>query len=185
MSSYGGGPPGVLLLARYPRSLVFSRQWRLAVHEPTIRLLIPPDLPPQMAPGKPLPAPPPQACKLEADTTDLGPILIGVATLDGSGRVRERTLLTALGWNRGDCLEVRIAQNAAVLWSALHGCLRIDGRDQIALPSGCRAMLRIKPGERTLLAALPDREMLLVYPMPLAASLIRTHLVDVPGIIDD
>ena len=79
------------------------------MHEPPIRLLIPPDLPPQMAPGKPLPAPPPQARKLEADTTDLGPILIGVATLDGSGRVRERTLLAALGWGRAECLEIRIA----------------------------------------------------------------------------
>jgi hypothetical protein len=154
------------------------------VHEPTIRLLIPPDLPPQMAPGKPLPAPS-QVHKLEADTTDLGPILIGVATLDGSGRVRERTLLAALGWGRDERLEIRIAQNAAVLWSAPHGYLCIDGRDQIALPSGSRAMLGMKPGERTLLAALPDLGMLLVYPMPLAASLIRTHLVDAPGIIDD
>jgi hypothetical protein len=109
------------------------------VAETPIALLVPPDLPP-LSRGRPLP---------RATPRDEGgdPVVVGVAAVDGSGRVRERTLLAALGWSGGDVLDIRIDRDIAVLHTAPHGYLRVDGRGQIALPCGCRAVLGIEPGD--------------------------------------
>jgi AbrB family looped-hinge helix DNA binding protein len=107
-----------------------------------------------------------------------------VAAVDGSGRVREHTVLAALGWGRDDALEIRVARTIAVLRAAPHGRLRVDERGQIALPAGCRAMLGIAPGHRVVLAAIPARAVALVCPMQIAGSWITVGAADLPGIFD-
>lgn len=139
--------------------------------ETPITLLVPPDLPP-LPRGRPLPATPlPRATTCD---DDVGPVVVGVAAVDGSGRVRERAVLAALGWDRGDALEIRVARDIAVLRASPRGSLHVDERGQIALPAGCRAMLGIEPGDRVVLAALPARRAALVCPMrPVARARAR------------
>lgn len=156
----------------------------MTVHESPIALLIPPDLP-IPAGGRPLPTTPLAPPRVpEPAAPDLGPIIIGVAAVDGSGRVRERTLFAALGWRRGESLDLHVVHNAAVLQPVPHGSVRIDGRDQLALPSGCRTVLGIRPGDRVVLAALPNHGILLVYPMSLATCWIRAHAVELPEVLN-
>ena len=152
------------------------------MHEAPIALLIPPDLPPPV-PGRAMPTPV-LARPAEPAAADLGPILIGVAALDGSGRVREHTLLAEIGWACGEALEVLISPGAALFRRSPKGRIRVDERGQIAISSGCRDVLMIEPGSRIVLAALPARGALLVLPMPVAASWIRPHLTRFRDIFD-
>ena len=110
--------------------------------------------------------------------------MVGVAAVDGSGRVRERGVLAALGWEHGESLEIRIVRGIAVVHAAPQGRLRVDERGQIALPGGCRAILGIEPGDRVVLVALAARGLALVCPTDVAAAWIRTGISDLPGLFD-
>ena len=120
--------------------------------ETPIALLVLPD-PPPCPRGRAFPTA--ALARATPDGDDVGPVVVGVAAVDGSGRVRERTVLAALGWSHGDRLDIRIVRTIAVLHPAPHGRLRVDARDQIALPTGCRTTLGVRPGDRVILAARP------------------------------
>lgn len=147
--------------------------------ETPIALLIPPDLPP-LSRGRSLPAAP---LATPADT-ERDPVVLGVAAVDGSGRLRERAVLAALGWGHGDALDIHLAGNIAVLHATSHGHLHVDARDQIALPGGCRAMLGITPGDRVVLAALVTRKIALVCPMAIAAAWVNAFIAALPRVFD-
>jgi len=148
------------------------------VPEAPIALLIPPDLPPVPS-ARSLPA---ISLALPPGTQDIFPELgtacVGVAAVDTSGRVRERALLAQLGWRHGEALELRINGRIAALWPAPYGRVRVDARDQVALPRGCRTLLGLEPGDRVLLSAFIDLNVLFVHPMPLVAEWIRRHVAD-------
>ena len=149
--------------------------------ETPIALLISPDLPP-LPRGHPLPTAP-LAPPAPADA-DREPIVLGVAAVDGSGRVRERAVLAALGWGCGNLLDIHLAGNIGLLHTAPHGHLHVDARDQIPLPGGCRAMLGITPGDRVVLAALPARKIAVVCPMPIATAWANAFIANLPRDFD-
>ena len=148
------------------------------VPEAPIALLIPPDLPPvpftRSLPATPLALPP----GVEETFAELGSACVGVAAVDASGRVRERTLLARLGWCHGEALDLRVNDGVAALWPAPYGHVRVDGRDQFALPRGSRTLLGIGSGDRVLLSAFIDLNVLFVYPMPTVLEWIRKHLAE-------
>lgn len=152
--------------------------------EAPVPLLIPPELP-ALPRGARLPAAP-LALPAQAQPSDTksGPIIVGVAAIDRSGRVRERAVLAALAWGLGEVLDIRIIRDVAILRVARKGCIRVDGRDQIALPAGCRTILGIKPGDRVVFAALPARGVGLIYSMSVASGWIRAHIASVPEVLD-
>ena len=148
------------------------------VPDAPIALLIPPDLPPipsaRSLPTIPLALPP----STTEPFPELGTARVGVAAIDASGRVRERTLLARLGWCHGEALDLRVNDGVAALWPAPYGHVRVDGRDQFALPRGSRTLLGIGSGDRVLLSAFIDLNVLFVYPMPTVLEWIRKHLAD-------
>jgi hypothetical protein len=82
-----------------------------SVSEAPVPLLIPPELLPLPRGGR-LPAAP-LALPAQAQSSDIefGPIIVGVAAIDGSGRVRERTVLAALAWGPGETLDMQIIRD--------------------------------------------------------------------------
>lgn len=152
--------------------------------EAPVPLLIPPELPP-LPRGARLPATPlALPAQAQPPGTESGPVIVGVAAIDGSGRVRERAVLAAMAWGPGETLDIRIIQDVAILRATREGCIRVDGRDQIALPAGCRMVLGIRPGDRVVFAALPARGIGLVYPMSVASGWIRAHVASLPEVLD-
>lgn len=152
--------------------------------EAPVPLLIPPELPP-LPRGARLPtAPLALPTHAQPSDTESGPIIVGVAAIDGSGRVRERAVLAALAWGPGETLDIRIIQDVAILRAAREGCIRVDGRDQIALPAGCRTVLGINPGDRVVLAAYPAKGVGLIYPMSVASGWVRAHIASLPEVLD-
>jgi hypothetical protein len=105
-------------------------------HEQLIAALLPdvtaPRPTPQPAPTPSLPAPSPPRLS-EPDT-----LLLGAARLDRSGRVHERTLFRALGWEPGHELAIDTVHDVIVVGSASGGGHRVDDRNALALPAAAR-----------------------------------------------
>jgi len=154
------------------------------VNERLVSLLVPPELPPA-APGRAL-----AVSVLAAETTSphgspVGRLLLGTAVIDRSGRVRDGALLTALGWGAGERLTVGMAPGAAVLRRVADGAFRIDGRGQVFVPAAVRALLGIGSGERMVLVALLDADVLVMHPVAVVAGWLAGHYDDLPGTGDE
>lgn len=128
----------------------------------------------------PPPAPPP-ALPTAAPARDPDTLLIGIARLDRSGRVHERTLFAALGWSPGHELGLDTAAGGIVVASVPGGRHRIDDRGALALPAAARRMCGIEPGPPVVLAAAVDQQLLLVHPAASVARLLADHHRSVIG----
>jgi hypothetical protein len=156
------------------------------MYESPITLLVPPELAvPAPRAGSRLAVPMLAVESQDSDNPRLGRLLLGTAVVDRSGRVRDRALLTALGWAEGTRLEIRIAPGTAVLGRSADGAFQIDGRDQVVLPAATRALLGITTGQRVVLVALTDADLLLVHPVAVAAAWIAAHYLKTAGISDE
>jgi bifunctional DNA-binding transcriptional regulator/antitoxin component of YhaV-PrlF toxin-antitoxin module len=90
-------------------------------------------------------------------------LLLGVAAVSHSGRVRDRVLIYALGWQPGNRLRLDITDTAIVIRRAPDGRFSLNDRAQIFLPAGARAHFGIADNQRVALLADPTHGLLLVY----------------------
>ena len=102
------------------------------------------------------------------------PLVLGMAAVDHSGRVRDRLVLAALGWQPGDPTDVTVRPRALVLRRVTNGGVPIDARGRVFLPAGARALFGVTVDERVLLAADPGRGLLIVYPVRVVAALLAS-----------
>lgn len=130
--------------------------------EPPVSLFVPPATVARPA-GAPLPVPP--VAELPAAA-----LVLGMAGVDHSGRVRDRLVFVALGWEPGDRTDVTVRPQALVLRRVAAGGVPIDARGRVFLPAGARAVFAIMVDDRVLLAADPRRHHLIVYPVRVAVS---------------
>jgi hypothetical protein len=132
--------------------------------EAPMSLFVPPETVARQA-GVPLPASP--VAELPAAT-----LVLGMAGVDHSGRVRDRLVLAALGWESRDHTDVTVRPRALVLRRVTTGGVPIDARGRVFLPAGARALFAITVEERVLLAADPQHGRLLVYPVRVVTALL-------------
>jgi bifunctional DNA-binding transcriptional regulator/antitoxin component of YhaV-PrlF toxin-antitoxin module len=95
-----------------------------------------------------------------------------MAGVDHSGRVRDRLVLAALGWEPGDRTDVTVRLRALVLRRVATGGVPIDARGRVFVPAGARALFAITTDDRVLLAADPRHGRLIVYPVRVLAALL-------------
>lgn len=145
-----------------------------AMAEPPIPPLIPPDaVVVRSVPPPPLPALP---------TTRQRPdLVIGVAAVSHSGRVRDRVLLDALGWRSGDRLGLRVADSTVLIHRQPGGTQTVNARGQVFLPAGVRAMLGIGDNDRVVLVADPAAGLLRIHPRGLVTALLAGFYDTLPG----
>ena len=105
------------------------------MREHPIALLVPPDLPARQPP--PPTSLPVLARERRPAETGLAvdDMLVGIAAFDHSGRIRDRVLIEALGWQPGDATVVRLSSDAAVILRANDGPHRVDRRGQVFVPA--------------------------------------------------
>lgn len=128
-------------------------------------------LPPLPALGLPVPA---------------GPdLLVGTARIDRSGRVHERAVLRALGWEPGRRLAIDTVHGLIVLAPDQAGQHVVDHRGAFTLPAAARRMCGIEPGPALVLAAAVQAQVLVVHPAATVARLLAGHYRDLIGIRDD
>jgi len=104
-------------------------------------------------------------------------VVLGMATLDSSGRVHDRTILTALDWPPGQRLDITSLHDAIVVQATPAGLHTIGARGDLTLPAAARALSGILANSRVVLAAFVDQDLLLVHPPTTVAALLCTHYI--------
>lgn len=97
---------------------------------------------------------------------------VGMAAIDHSGRLRDRSLISALGWQPGDRHTVEVSARMAMLRLEPQGRFVIDSRGQVFLPSAVRTLFGVGTGDRVVLVAVPGSGVLLVHPVSVVAELL-------------
>jgi bifunctional DNA-binding transcriptional regulator/antitoxin component of YhaV-PrlF toxin-antitoxin module len=105
--------------------------------------------------GLPLPEPTP---------TRTERTVYGTSAVDSHGRVAERAAIDALGWTPGTRLDIVATSTHLTLHAATDGVVMVKARRYLWLPAPTRHRLGLRPGDRVLLAADPERQMLVVFP---------------------
>lgn len=111
-------------------------------------------------------------------------LLVVTARMDRSGRVHERILLRALGWEPGQRLEMDTLHGLIVVAPASTGPHVVDARGAFGLPASLRHLCGIEPGSPLVLAAVADAQVLVVHPGAIVADLLAAHyttLLRAPG----
>ena len=97
--------------------------------------------------------------QLSRDTT----MLYGVGRVDASGRVSNRDIVRALGWQPGDRLEVIPTLSAIVILSSPDGLLSVPVKPYIVIPASARRLHNIEAGDHVLLAAAPEYGIVIIH----------------------
>ncbi|GAA2397134.1 AbrB/MazE/SpoVT family DNA-binding domain-containing protein [Dactylosporangium salmoneum] len=120
--------------------------------------------PPQVPPALPMPALP------ELSQADVGYWLI--TTLDDAGRLANRSPVRALGWTAGQRLQASVHPAIGYVSRADTGPLAVAARGHVRLPAAMRHRLGLACGDRVLVAVRLEQDALVVYPLPIVASLL-------------
>ncbi|MFD9735687.1 hypothetical protein [Umezawaea sp. NPDC059074] len=99
-----------------------------------------------------------------------------VTTIDNKGRLADQSPLRALGWLPEAAISIAAARGAMVLVTRNNGPDTVTRQGHLRLPAPVRHSCRIKTGARLLVAALPEQDMLLIYPSSTVdAALLAYH----------
>jgi hypothetical protein len=97
-----------------------------------------------------------------------------MSALDRGGRIADRTVMVALGWVPGTGLDLDATRTHLTLRTAVDGPLTVKDHRYLWLPAAARHLLNLRPGDRVLLSAQPERQTLVVYP-PAALDELLPH----------
>ncbi|WP_346115980.1 AbrB/MazE/SpoVT family DNA-binding domain-containing protein [Micromonospora coerulea] len=110
-----------------------------------------------------------------------GTLVYGLAAIDNSGRIADRTVIRALGWGPGTRLHIREGSGVIVVWLDRQDVLTVTGQGHLHLPAAVRHWCGLTAGDRVLLAANPADGLLVLHPpAALDAMVVAVH-ADVLG----
>lgn len=112
---------------------------------------------PTAASSRPLPLP-------AVPTSRIATVVYGMAAVDCRGRVADRTVFAALGWVAGTPLAISLTHATLVIGADPGGVFGMTRQGHLRLPAPVRHRCGLASGERVLLAAYPERDVLLVHP---------------------
>jgi bifunctional DNA-binding transcriptional regulator/antitoxin component of YhaV-PrlF toxin-antitoxin module len=117
-------------------------------------------LPPSLASAEPLrPLPLIGLHQLSRDTT----MRYGIGPVDASGRVKNREIVRALGWQPRDKLEIIPALGGIVILPSPDGLFTVPFKPCMVIPTAARRIHDIQPGDHALLAAAPEYSLVIVH----------------------
>lgn len=99
----------------------------------------------------------------------------GMGRVDASGRVAERAVIGALGWQPGDRLAMSLIHGSVLVRPDAAGVFVLSGRPYVVLPAAVRLRCGVRVGDQVLLAARPDRGVLLVHPLAVLEAMLAEH----------
>ena len=147
--------------------------------------LIAPLIPPRARPGArehgraaPARRPPMAAApQVPAVPDDL---VYGTGRVDESGRVADRAMIGALGWQRGDRLTLTAAAGVVIARRDPAGMVIMPAKPYLVIPAALRRRCGLRAGDHVLLAASPGQDMLAAYSFAVVDQALRAH-APVPG----
>ena len=90
-------------------------------------------------------------------------VLYGFGRIDESGRVADRAMTAALGWQPGDRLTLTAAAGVVIARRDPDGMVTMPSNPYIGIPAALRRRCGLRPGDRVLLAVFPDLDTLAAY----------------------
>jgi hypothetical protein len=87
-----------------------------------------------------------------------------LVAVDNRGRIADREVYRALGWPPGARVDIREQAGLVLVVRDPQGVFSVDRRGHLRLPAAARRWCGIAVGDRVLLAAEPDRGVLVVHP---------------------
>lgn len=116
-----------------------------------------------------VPLPMPALPDLAAD----GQRRFSTALLDASGRIQDRSVVTALGWKPGYRLLITQIRSSAVICLRGDGIFRMTTKPYVVLPAPVRHGCRVPAGSRVLLVADLACDVLVVHPEHVVHAMLR------------
>ncbi|GAB3890000.1 hypothetical protein ACFQ1S_02750 [Kibdelosporangium lantanae] len=90
-------------------------------------------------------------------------MLYGIGRMDASGRISERHIVQALGWNPGQRLQVALITRGIVFRPATDGAVTVPRSQRLVIPLTARHHCNVYAGDNLLLAAAPDHGIVIVH----------------------
>jgi hypothetical protein len=107
-------------------------------------------------------------------------VLYGVGRMDEWGRVADRAMIAALGWQPGDRLTLTAAAGVVTARRDPGGLVTMPAKPYLMIPAALRRRCGLRPRDRVLLAAFPDQDALAAYSFAVVDQALRAH-APVPG----
>ena len=118
----------------------------------------------------PLTAPPARPPALGRD------VVYGLARVDRSGRVADRTVTGALGWRGGVRLTLTASAGVVGLRRDPAGLVTLPPRPCIPIPAALRHRCGLLPGDPVLLTAVPAEDTLTAYSLTVVDQALAAHI---------
>ena len=116
----------------------------------------------------------PMACPVPVPSAP-DDVVYGIGRIDSSGRIADRTVIDALGWQGGDWLTLTVDAGVVTARRDPGGMVTLPARPYIAIPAALRRRCGPLPGDRVLLAAMPGADTLTAYPLAVVDQAIRAY----------
>ena len=107
--------------------------------------------------------------------------MYGLGRMDESGRVADRAMTGALGWQPGDRLTLTAAAGVVTARRDPGGMVTMPAKPYLVIPAELRRRCGLRPGDRVLLAVFPARDALAAYSFAVVDQALRAH-APVPGV---
>ena len=102
-------------------------------------------------------------------------MLYDIGRVDSAGRVASNDIINALHWQPGSRLDVILTPRIIVIRAAPDGLFFVPRRPRIIIPSHARRPHGIKPGDHVLIAAAPEYDLVIVYPLSSLDEMISRY----------
>lgn len=103
-------------------------------------------------------------------------LVYGMGRVEASGRVGDRAVVRAMGWQAGELLTITAANGVILARRDDSGRVAVGGRGHFAIPAALRGRCGLTPGMLVLLAGRPDGQLLAACSLALLDQAIRALL---------
>jgi hypothetical protein len=107
-------------------------------------------------------------------------MVYGTGRMDESGRVADRAMIGAVGWQPGDRLTFTAAAGVVVARRDPGGMVTMPAKPYLVIPAALRRRCGLQAGDHVLLAASPGQDTLTAYSLAVVDRALRAH-APVPG----
>jgi hypothetical protein len=104
-----------------------------------------------------------------------GSIHYAVTAIDVWGRLADRSTLRSLNWQPGLTVAVSVTRGAAVVMPHGDGRYAITREGRLRLPASIRHLSHLQAGDRLLVAACADHDLLIAYPMAALDTMVLAY----------
>jgi bifunctional DNA-binding transcriptional regulator/antitoxin component of YhaV-PrlF toxin-antitoxin module len=110
------------------------------------------------------------------------PMVYAIGTVDASGRVRDQSIIEAMGWEAGQTLTITASAGAVIIRRDPRGVFTVATTLHLTIPAPLRTRYRLTGGDRVLLVAARAHATLLIYTMALLhQTLAEPHVLLLGG----